>query len=100
MLAAAGRSCQQSMPRLDALNEAFIIWRWAKRDAVAGGDNVTLVGRQRSQQPPHAAAILLAIFRLDNALDSVDAQHPAGQTSRDIDGGLISGFVACLFVAG
>src|SRR5207244_892998 len=53
--------------------------------AVAGGDDVALLRRQRLEQAAHGTAELPAVVGLNYAEQSVDAQHPAEQASAAID---------------
>src|SRR5687767_6648875 len=75
------------MPRLDALDETFVALGGPHPDAIAGGDDVALVGGEALEQPPHGAAQLPAIVGLHHAGQAVDTQHAARHMEAGIGGG-------------
>src|SRR5262249_40580270 len=80
VLAAARGAGEQSMAGLDALDQPLIIEGRSKPDPVAGGDDVSFIGYETAQQPANGTAILPAVFHLDHAVETVDAEHAPGQT--------------------
>src|SRR5262249_25847391 len=86
MLAAAGRAREQAVPRLPALDHAFVVQRAPKPDAVAGSDDVALVDSERAQQPSDRTAEAPTIIGLHNAPQSVRPQDAARQTRALIHG--------------
>src|SRR5262249_13540618 len=65
---------EQAVARLDALDHAFLAGG-EEPDAVAGGDDVALLGGQRPQQAAHGAAGLPPLLPPDHADQALDPQH-------------------------
>src|SRR5262249_51721173 len=83
LLAPLGGARQQAVPRLDALDHALVAAHREDPDAVAGGDDVALVGRERFQQAAHRTAEPPAVVGLDDAL-LVNADDAPGQAGADV----------------
>ena len=74
------------MSRFDAFDHSFIIHSEANSDQIACGDNAPLVGDEALEQAANGTAIFLPIIRLNDAEQTVDAQHAAMQAVAQIGG--------------
>ena len=71
---------------LDLLDQALVGPARPEPDAVARGHDVAAVDRQRLEDPPDAAAILLAVLALDDRDQPVHADDPPRLARRQVDG--------------
>jgi hypothetical protein len=67
---------------------------------IARGNDAAAFGRQGAQQPADAAAVLPAVVGFDDALEAVEAHHPAAEAGGDIDGRHLGRFGGGAWFAG
>src|SRR5262249_34812427 len=107
VLSAARGASQETMSRLDALDQAFAnnpALSWGERagcgrrgpdpNTVASRDDISLVGGETAKQPADGTAEEPAVIGFHDAEKAVHPHHPARQTSADIDGGHLGRFGA------
>src|SRR6266851_4727036 len=86
VLPATGGAGQEAVPRLDSLDESLVVGRGPNPNAIAGRDDVALIGGERAEESTHRTAELAAVVGGHDVEEAVLAEHSTRQTRANVHG--------------